>query len=152
VETIPDLFPGADSLGGIATALAHARRTVGEDALVLCVACDMPFVEPNLLRALFELADDCDVDVPRTEAGYEPLCALYRARASDLFADRARRGELRIRDVFTLLPTVAVEESMLRRHDPALISFWNVNRPGDLEKAESLLRERPAGKSSAANG
>lgn len=156
VETIPDLFPGADSLGGIATALIHARLMLGEDALVLCVACDMPFVEPDLLLALFGLAGGRDIVVPRTGAGYEPLCALYRARAADLFADRARRGELRIRDVFALLPTLEVEESTLRRHDPALVSFWNVNRPGDLERAETLLRERRSavtlGESPAASG
>lgn len=145
IETIPDLFPGADSIGGIATALEYAARTVGEQAMVVCVACDMPLLEPALLQALVERAAGHDAVVPRVALGYEPLCAVYRAGTHTVFADQIRENNLRLRDVFGRLDTVEVDEPTLRTFDPQLHSFLNVNRPEDMEVAERLIRRKETG-------
>lgn len=143
VATLPDLYPGADSLGGVATALCHALGTEGPDAPVLCAACDMPFLEPALLEVLAAAAEGVDAVVPRTAAGYEPLCAVYRARCHAAFEAAVRSGNLRIRDVYQALRMREVEEAELRRVDPDLRSFLNINRPGDLEAAARLLGPGP---------
>jgi molybdopterin-guanine dinucleotide biosynthesis protein A len=139
VETIPDRYPGADSLGGVATALAHASETLGSDAWTLCVACDMPFLRPRLLAFLAELCEGFDVVVPRTGAGYEPLCALYRATCLPVIVAEIERGNLRIRGIFDKVRTREVEEQEVRQVDPNLRSFLNINRPEDLEAATRLL-------------
>jgi molybdopterin-guanine dinucleotide biosynthesis protein A len=140
IETIPDLFPGADSIGGIATALEHAARTLGDQARVICVACDMPLIEPALLHALAERAVDHDIVVPRTALGYEPLCAVYRAGIHTVFVAQIREKKLSIRGTFGWVDTLEVEEPTLRRFDPHLHSFLNVNRPEDMKVAERLIR------------
>lgn len=139
VPTIPDRFPGADALGGIATALEHAAETLGAGVEVLCVACDMPLLEPALLVHLHELSPGWDVVVPRVSAGYEPLCALYRPTCLPRLRDQVARGDLRIWDLFQGVRTREVGEAELRRFDPDLRSFLNVNRPADLEVARRLL-------------
>src|SRR5207302_2187726 len=48
LRTVPDVRPECGSLGGIYTAVASGAGPV------LCVAWDMPFVTPELLRALVE--------------------------------------------------------------------------------------------------
>ncbi|MBI5016583.1 MAG: molybdenum cofactor guanylyltransferase [Deltaproteobacteria bacterium] len=140
VETIADRYPGADSLGGVATALAWVSEAIGADGLVFCTACDMPFLEPSLVAHLAERAAHADVVVPRTSAGYEPLCAVYRAACLPAFEAAIRSGNLRFRDAYRGLRCREVGEGELRRFDPDLHSFVNINRPADLEAAARLLR------------
>jgi molybdopterin-guanine dinucleotide biosynthesis protein A len=142
VETLPDLYPGANAMGGIATALANAASHEGPDAWALCVGCDMPFLEPGLITYLSTLMPGHDVVVPRTGAGREPLCALYRATCLPVFEAEIGRGNLRILDVYKQVKTLEVGEAELRGADPELVSFLNLNRPEDVRVAETLLRRQ----------
>jgi len=139
IPTLPDLYPGANAMGGIATALRHAADTLGPEVPVLCTACDLPFLEPTLLAQLWEVSAGWDVVVPRVPEGYEPLCALYRATCLGVLEEEIGRGNLRILDVFRRVRTREVPEPELRRFDPELRSFVNLNRPTDLERARRLL-------------
>ena len=140
VPTIPDRHPGTDSMGGIATALWHAANAADSLEWVLCVACDMPLIEPRLLTHLYGLRRGWDVVVPRVAAGHEPLCAFYRVSCLAVFEGEIRRGNLRVRDVIRAVRSREVGEQELRAFDPELRSFLNVNRPADLEVAERILR------------
>jgi molybdopterin-guanine dinucleotide biosynthesis protein A len=139
VPTLPDRYPGANAMGGIATALAHAARTGGDDLWVLCVGCDTPFVETGLLRHLWGQRADADIVVPRTSHGWEPLCALYRTTCLGAFEQAIGDGNLRVFDVYPRVRCQEVPEGELRRVDPDLRSFFNVNRPEDLAAAQQLL-------------
>jgi molybdopterin-guanine dinucleotide biosynthesis protein A len=138
VAVVPDRYPGADSMGGIATALGYAAERY-EDAWVLVLACDVPFLEPALLRHLACRRCGHDVVVPRVAAGYEPLCALYRSTCLPVFEEFIRSGRLAIRNVFARVRTREIPEEELRRFDPDLHSFINLNRPADLERARRFL-------------
>lgn len=59
---IEDRYPGTGPLGGIASGLAQVGA---EWALV--VACDLPFLQADLLRLLLELAPGYDAVVPLTQ-------------------------------------------------------------------------------------
>ncbi|NOY45155.1 MAG: molybdenum cofactor guanylyltransferase [Deltaproteobacteria bacterium] len=141
VPTIPDRFPGASALGGIATALAWARENVGPGAWVLCLACDMPWIRREVLNLVWSRRDEAQVVVPRVEAGYEPLCALYRESALEVLVERISAGDLSILRAFPRLRTVEVGEEEVRRIDPDLRTFLNLNRPGDIKQAEALATE-----------
>lgn len=141
VPTVPDRFPGANAMGGVATALACAAERAGPEAWVLCVACDTPFLEPRLLLQLFAQRAGADAVVPRTAAGYEPLCALYRVRCLPAFERKIAAGNLCILDVFPAVRSREVPEAELRRTDPGLRSFLNLNRPADLEVALPIVAQ-----------
>jgi molybdopterin-guanine dinucleotide biosynthesis protein A len=138
-SAVPDRYPGADALGGIATALAYAASCDGPDAWVLCVACDMPFLEPRLLAHLASLMPAHDVVVPRVRAGHEPLCSLYRATCLPVFEAQIATRNLRIFDVYPKVRTRVVGEAELREFDPELVSFLNLNRPDDVRAAQAML-------------
>ncbi len=150
VPTIPDRYPGANSLGGIATALHHAAAEEGPRAWVLCVACDMPMIRPELVRLLWARRGNARVVVPRIRAGYEPLCALYRADVLDVMERQIARGDLRVTAVFALVETEEVGESDLRRADPELVSFVNLNRPEELRAVRRMVLARERGGSRGA--
>ena len=77
-RVVADLEGSAGAMRGIASSLAAARLP-----LVAIVACDMPFVSPELIGALADHveAEVLDVCVPREERGIEPLCAVWRRDA-----------------------------------------------------------------------
>jgi len=112
----------------------------------LALGCDQPFLAPPLLAALFAQVGNHDAAVPRWPNGMiEPLVAVYRkaamVRAADgaLAAGERSNQEMldRIRDVHF----VATDE--LRRFDPHLRSFVNVNTPADLERAKRMKGSSP---------
>ncbi len=145
IPTVPDRFPGAAALGGIATALAWARENLGPGVWVLCLACDMPLIRRGVLSLLWSRRDEAQAVVPRVEAGYEPLCALYREDALEVFLERVLAGDLSILRAFPRLRTVEVGEGEVRRVDPDLRTFLNLNRPGDVERALALAGSQPKG-------
>ena len=69
---VGDVYPGKGSLGGIYTAI-HAAQYLH----CLVVACDMPFLNTDLLRYLAGLAPGFDVVVPRVEKYPETMHAVY---------------------------------------------------------------------------
>ena len=79
LSVVADVIPGAGALGGIYSAIVESplERT-------LVVGCDMPFLSAAFLRMLARVPG-ADVVLPRSERGYEPLCAVYgKACAEDI--------------------------------------------------------------------
>ncbi len=132
----PDLIPGKGSLGGLYTALSAARFP-----LAAVVACDMPFVNPQLLLAERDLLvkGAWDVVIPHSSESWEPLHAVYQKDAC-LPAIRKALDENRLR-MDSWFSDVKVREMSLEEvlaFDPGLRSFMNVNTPEEFRQAEQL--------------
>jgi molybdopterin-guanine dinucleotide biosynthesis protein A len=139
INALPDLYPVKASLGGIATALNYALQHKGSDSWVLAVGCDMPVIQPELLELLLSRRSGCDIVMPLTDFGPEPLCALYRAGIFDTIKDQITQGNMRILNLLDTAKVHRLNEAAIRQVDPEFTSFINVNRPGDLERVELLL-------------
>ncbi|MCS7173827.1 MAG: molybdenum cofactor guanylyltransferase [Armatimonadetes bacterium] len=134
-EVVPDRFPGLGPLAGL-----HAGLSVAETELGVCVACDLPFVEPALLRHLLHAAEEVDAVVPVVRGKPEPLCAVYRRTALLPAEALLRAGGGSLRDLFARLRVRFVPEPELRQADPELLSFLNLNTPEDYARALRRLR------------
>ncbi|GIL13213.1 MAG: hypothetical protein BroJett038_19330 [Chloroflexota bacterium] len=130
----PDVKLGAGSLGGLYTALAHSPTDYA-----LCVACDMPLLNTNLLIYLAGLREGYDAVVPRIEGRPEPFHAVYRKTCLESIRSRLERGQLRVSDFYQDVSTRYIEEADLRQIDPELHSFLNINTPDDLARVQALL-------------
>ncbi|MBC6938250.1 MAG: molybdenum cofactor guanylyltransferase [Chloroflexi bacterium] len=130
----PDVKLGAGSLGGLYTALAHSPTDYA-----LCVACDMPLLNTNLLIYLAGLREGYDAVVPRIEGRPEPFHAVYRKTCLESIRSRLERGQLRVSDFYQDVSTRYIEEADLRQIDPELHSFLNINTPDDLARLQALL-------------
>jgi molybdopterin-guanine dinucleotide biosynthesis protein A len=126
VRIVPDEQPGLGPLGGIATALRTMRT---QRALV--VACDMPLLQPVLLRHLLSLASHADVVVPRSAQGPEPLHAVYSAGCLPAVDACLRDGERAVSVLLARVRTQYVEPREWAPYDPDALSFLNVNTPDD---------------------
>jgi molybdopterin-guanine dinucleotide biosynthesis protein A len=129
-----DVVPGAGALAGLHTALSAAW---GETILVL--ACDMPFVSRPLLAHLLSLAPEADVVAPRPGGEYEPLHAVYACSCLPAVEAALQAGEERVISFYSKVRVRAVEQEELAGYDPAGLSFFNINSPEDLTRAEEIL-------------
>ncbi len=111
---------------------------------VLCLACDMPFVTPDVLRRLVEGSAGYDVFVPRHDPYFQPLCAVYAKSAADAFEQFLAEGGRRIYSIYQQVNAGYLEVGDGRFGDPDDL-FMNVNTPADLEVARRrVLSEREA--------
>ena len=133
-QTVVDVFPDCGSLGGIYTGL-NASST--EWALV--TACDMPFLSAPLLADMAGLRDGVDAVVPVVDGRPEPTHALYSRRCLPAIESRLRAGQLKISGFFDDVAVRYLPENDVRRFDPDLLSFFNINRPEDLSRAMELV-------------
>jgi len=129
--------------GPLVGALTGFKEAHGEYALLL--PCDTPFVSGEVLALLSELCINKTAVIPRWPNGYiEPLQAVYcRKLALEVAKTALRDGELNMRAMVDKLRGVRYISTMvLQQLDPELRTFFNINTPPDLKKAELMLRRK----------
>mgnify|MGYP004541830177 FL=1 len=133
---VMDLEGPAGAMRGIASSLAAARLP-----LVAIVACDMPFVSPELVGVLAHRveAEALDACVPREERGIEPLCAVWRRDACAPVAQELLAADRqRIRCLIDRVQAGYLDEPQIVEVAGSLLCFENVNTPEEFEAAELL--------------
>lgn len=133
VRFIKDARPEKTPLVGIYSALLCANTS-----LCFIVACDMPFVKPQVVQRLYEHTENADVSVPLIDSYYEPLCAFYRSSALAAVERALDHGQRKVTAIYDGLRVCAVDESILRTVDRELVSFINLNTPRELSYLEEL--------------
>jgi molybdopterin-guanine dinucleotide biosynthesis protein A len=130
-EVTPDLRRGAGPLAGVHAALVATAGHPG----VVCVAGDMPFVEPALLALLRDHAPEAWAVVPRVAGRAEPLLARWGRACLPVVEAHLDAGERAAHAIFDGVRTAWLDEPALRAVDPELRSLANVNTPEDLRRA-----------------
>lgn len=162
VPIVGDVFPGKGSLGGIYSGLQAAN-----EEHVLAVACDMPFLNADLLRYMISLASKYDVVIPQAsspssktprgaladsqpektaphpnqplakENDLHPMHAIYSKQCLAPMREKLRADDLRLIGFFDRVRVRMIESAEVDRFDPLHWSFFNVNTPEDLEMAQN---------------
>jgi molybdopterin-guanine dinucleotide biosynthesis protein A len=98
-------------------------------------ACDLPFLDPSIIRHLCHLRPESAVAVvPFSEGGMEPLHALYESACKEIFECAIRQGERKIVAVLGRMNIVSVSYDEVRRIGGQSSSFINVNTPEEYAK------------------
>ena len=135
-RVVMDIDGPAGAMRGIASSLAAARLP-----LVAIVACDMPFVSPELIGALADRVEEgpLDVCVPREERGIEPLCAVWRREAcAPAACELLASDRQRIRCLIDRVSAGYLDEPQIIAAAGSLLCFENVNTPEEFAAAELL--------------
>jgi len=134
-----DLFSIRSSLTGI-----HAGLSVIRSSHAFFTGCDAPFLKRELVETILaETRPNDDVVIPETATGLEPLCAIYSKKCVKPIEANLRADKYQIRRFFKSVRVKKVPEERLLEKDPGLISFFNINTPENLVRAEELLRDEP---------
>lgn len=124
---VPDIYPGIGSIAGLHSALVHSAT---ERTFV--TACDMPFVDPKIIRYLCDLQhDEYEAVVPFSEGGQEPLHAVYASKCKDLFECAINNGERKILDILARMKARLVTWEEIRAVGSSSEPFLNVNTPDE---------------------
>ena len=135
------LFHDPEPHAGVLPALLTGLTASPAD-VCLVMACDMPFISSALAAYLFQLCEDHDVCLPYTDGRPEPMFAVYRREPCIREISGALgRGQMRMIAFLNELRVAHIEEPALREHDPELLSFFNVNEPDDLARAQQIVAE-----------
>lgn len=133
-EVVVDIYPGKGPLAGICTGLLASKFPYS-----IVVACDMPFLNVELLRYMIELSEGFDVVIPRSGEGMiEPLHAIYSRSCINTVRAELERDHLKISQVLDILRVRYVEQEEYQKFDPQHLSFFNVNSMLDLKRATAI--------------
>jgi len=134
VPTVRDRFAGAGVLGGL-----HAGLEAASCELAIAVGCDMPFLNPDLLRAFVEWSAGFDVVLLRRGEEVEPLHATYRRTCLLPIEEAIHARQRRIISFFDRVRVRYLTPEEIIPFDPELRSFFNVNTPEEWERARLML-------------
>ena len=136
VRCIADIRQGIGPIGGL-----HAGASAARGNLLFVSACDMPCIETAVVSHLFDTIGTADAAIPCWNAEMlEPLHAVYRRDVLLRYLESHESYSLRpmIRSLNTRY--VPVEE--LRRFDPMLRTFTNINKIEELDRINATPAEK----------
>lgn len=117
----------AGPLAGLESGLASATQDV-----VFVVACDMPYVTPEVAQVAVAAARGCDAAIPRVDGRPEPVCAAYARSALPKITRALNEGRFRAADI-----AAELEVTWLEGLDSGV--FRSLNTPADLERFNAEL-------------
>lgn len=125
-----DEYENTGPLAGILSGL-----TVCTDDFCFIAACDMPFINENVIKLLFTSGENHDAAIPRWEDGFlEPLHAVYKCKPMIFETEKAiRNGEKIVLAPIQKLSVNYVEMEEIRKIDTNLRTFININTPEEMD-------------------
>jgi molybdopterin-guanine dinucleotide biosynthesis protein A len=136
IRCIHDERPGIGPIGGL-----HAGSLAVHGDLVFVSACDMPCINREVVRLLFDLADDYDAVIPCWNRDMlEPLHAVYRREALVEYLNE--HDSLSLRTMVRNLNTRYVTVDEIRALDPNLKTFTNINKLEELGEFNRVVSDR----------
>lgn len=128
-----DLIKGLGPIGGILTGLEAISDESG-----FFMACDMPFINGDLIHYMVEVSDDYDAVVPRISWKMEALHALYKKSCLTAIKELIESNEYQTIKFFNKIRVRYVDWDEIRAFDPKQRSFFNINSPQELLDAVKL--------------
>ena len=134
-----DIHPSRCALAGLYTGIFHSSFE-----RVFVMACDTPFMKPEVIEYILEQADGShDIVVPEAQGGLEALAAVYSGNCLPLIRKNLDKKIYMIKKFYVKSRTKVIPKEDIQKIDPAMRSFFNVNTPDDLEKAYEMAGATP---------
>jgi len=114
---------------------------------IFVTACDMPFIQPALVKYIVSRAQNRDTEfqvwdavVPIFDGKPQPLLGMYSKRLIPKMENSIREGNRGLRDFLKKITVLYISEDEVRTLDPEGRSFVNINTSEDYERE---MRARP---------
>ena len=127
IRTEADLVKDKGPLAGIYTGLISSK-----DSYNFVFACDMPFLNQDLIKYILKEADGYDVVIPEYEGRFQPLCAIYSKECIAPIEDGLSKNKLKIIDFLKHVKVRRINEKEISRFISYQSPFVNINTPQDI--------------------
>lgn len=141
MRVISDTFAGKGPLAGVQAGLAALSP---ESGAAFLLACDLPFVNPDLVRHLIGLWDGHQAVVPKRGSFFEPLHALYDRRCLPAVEAELAGPSPRVSSFFSRVDVRYAGPDEVEPFGPWERLFFNINTDEDYALALSLLGSMPS--------
>jgi len=133
-QIVVDKFPGKGPLGGVYTGLMAA-----ENQYSIVVGCDNPFINNRLLQHMVNLTEHYDAVIPRLGKDMiEALHSVYSKSCIPVMQQALEENRLSIYKIIDRLNVRYVHREEYLPIDPRMLSFFNINFPDDLARANRI--------------
>lgn len=136
---VPDIYYGLGALAGIHSGLCHAQNE-----RIFVAACDMPYLNTDLIRTLCNQSGQAEVVIPQSPNGLEPLHALYHKSCLGAIENTLDSGRRRIVHFFPRVRVNEVAIIAINAVDPQGKSFRNINTPEEYFECRLTANETGA--------
>jgi molybdopterin-guanine dinucleotide biosynthesis protein A len=138
LPVLADQRPEQGPLAAVCTGLLHSTAEWN-----VFLACDLPLLSSRFLQLLVERIRDSQSDavVPRTEDGWQPLCAAYHSRCCPAFVRALQENRRSLIGLFEEIQVEAITPGEMAAAGLRAEEFANMNTPEDWAR----IAERPKG-------
>ena len=134
LELVRDQVSGQGPAAGLAAALRSATTP-----WCLVVACDLPFLRPELIDGLLDHACNCQAVLPVHDGVAEPLAALYHRDLFEVFEKAVAGGNLALNRILASCGVAYYDAGRLLDQFPDL--FVNFNTMEEMDRYRYLFFE-----------
>lgn len=136
IDVVGDLIPGAGPLGGIYSGLMASSTEYN-----FVFACDMPFLDVNLIQHMLRKKADYDVLIPKYGDCFEPLHAVYSRSILPVIKERIEQGTCKIQSIFSKVKVKYITEREMEKFGNWREFFFNINTLSELKKARKIFKQ-----------
>ncbi|MCG9126991.1 molybdenum cofactor guanylyltransferase [Candidatus Poribacteria bacterium] len=148
IRMYSDIVANTGALGGIHTGLTHASHDT-----VVCVGCDSPFLNSDLLKHLLSVLGEYDAVIPYTtdlpdykkinkkkdmSIIYQTLCAAYSKKCLPIIEEMFDESDYRVHALRERINSLILSPKEWQPCDPEGLSFININTPEDYIRAKEM--------------
>ncbi len=129
---VTDVTPYGGPLVGLYSGLRHTSAP-----WTLALACDMPLVRTELLQWLLKCRNAVDAALPVVNGLVQPFPGLYSRDCVGAIDSLLASGKSAARDLAQACHVTLVDEETIRKLDPGLLTFRDIDTPGDFEAVQA---------------
>ncbi len=104
------------------------------------IACDMPFVNLELIKYMHAYTENHHIVVPCVDNYLQPLYAFYSKECFDTIEKNLRAGKLKIADLYKEFDVKYIPKEIIYNFDPEEKVFFNINTHHDYAKVQENIK------------
>lgn len=131
LPTFEDLIKGLGPIGGIYTGLMSISDQAG-----FFVACDMPFINSQLVRYMVDIKDNYAAVIPSGASGPEPLHAIYSQSCLGAIKELIDAQRYQVRLFYEQISVRYVTQDEISKFVPPQRAFLNINTPDEFARIQ----------------
>ena len=136
-KVVTDIIPDSGPLGGLYSGLA-----VSSNIHSFLIACDMPFINLELIDYMIKQIGENDIVIPLSSKGIETLFAVYSLNCLETIRRQIEFRNLKLLDILNFFKVRYISQEEVEKFDPKEFSFFNVNSQKDYEEALKIWLKR----------